>query len=116
MAAPARLCVAAIDFGWHPASQRNNGTLAADSRAVRTRSNIQTQDAAVEVVESAGKFTLTFTIDGTADVPVAIELAFRAGGKLEGVEPVPADLRCVAREECEPYSARVALTTSRGTP
>ena len=66
-----------------------NGTLADGSRAARARSNIQTQEAVVEITETAGKFALTFTIGGTDGVPVAIELAFRAGGKLEGVEPVP---------------------------
>ncbi|MBC7367909.1 MAG: hypothetical protein H7343_14040 [Undibacterium sp.] len=65
-----------------------NGTLADGSRAARARSNIQNLESVVEVTETAGKFTLTFSIEGTANVPVAIELAFRAGGKLSGVEPV----------------------------
>ena len=65
-----------------------NGTLATDSRAARARSNIQSYDAVVEVTEAGGKFTLAISVTGTADVPVAIELAFRHGGKLEGVEPV----------------------------
>ncbi len=65
-----------------------NGTLAVDSRAARARSNIQKYEAVVEVTEVAGKFTLEISISGTDDVPVAIELAFRYGGKLEGVEPV----------------------------
>ena len=66
-----------------------NGTLADGSRAARARSNVQTQEAVVAITEAAGKFTLNFTVSGTDDVPVVIELAFRAGGKLEGVEPVP---------------------------
>jgi hypothetical protein len=65
-----------------------NGTLAADSRAARAQSNVQHYEALVEVTESNGKFTLAISIAGTADVPVALELAFRHGGKLEGVEPV----------------------------
>jgi hypothetical protein len=65
-----------------------NGTLAADSRAARTQSNIQHQEAVVEITEASGKFTLTISVAGTDDVPVAIELAFRHGGKLTGVEPV----------------------------
>lgn len=65
-----------------------NGTLADGSRAKRTRSDIQTLDAVVEVTETAGKFSLAFSITGTEHVPVAIELAFRSGGKLTGVEPV----------------------------
>lgn len=66
-----------------------NGTLADGSRAKRARSNLQTLDAVVEVTESAGKFTLAISLTGTADVPVAIELAFRHGGAFTGVEPVP---------------------------
>jgi len=66
-----------------------NGTLATDSRAARARSNIQNYEAVVEVTESGGKFTLAISITGTDDVPVAVELAFRHGGKLEGVEALP---------------------------
>lgn len=65
-----------------------NGTLANDSRAARARSNIQTLDAVVEITESAGKFSLAISLTGTAEVPVSIELAFRHGGKLTGVEPI----------------------------
>ncbi|MBI5689856.1 MAG: hypothetical protein HZC55_07125 [Verrucomicrobia bacterium] len=66
-----------------------NGTLAADSKARRQQSNIQHLEAVVTVTEAAGRFTLEFSLDGTSGVPVAIELAFRHGGKLQGVEPVP---------------------------
>jgi len=66
-----------------------NGTLAADRRAVRAQSNVQTLDTAVIVEESGGGFTLSISVDGTAEVPVALELAFRRGGQLDGVEPVP---------------------------
>jgi hypothetical protein len=65
-----------------------NGTLAADSRAARARSNLQHYEAVVEITETAGAFTLAFSITGTPDVPVSLELAFRHGGKLEGVTPV----------------------------
>jgi len=63
-----------------------NGTLAVDSHAARARSNIQHYEAVVEVTELGGKFTLAIAITGTADVPVAVEFAFRHGGQLEGVE------------------------------
>lgn len=65
-----------------------NGTLASTSKALRARSNVQTLESMVTVTEDRGAFTLAFSIQGTAHVPVAIELAFRAGGTLEGVEPV----------------------------
>jgi hypothetical protein len=65
-----------------------NGTLATDSRALRARSNIQTLETVVEITESAGRFQLAITIEGTDEVPVAVELAFRHGGTLHGVKPV----------------------------
>lgn len=65
-----------------------NGTLAANSKALRARSNVQTLTSTVEVTESGGKFELAIALRGTDDVPVAIELAFRHGGTLHGVEPV----------------------------
>lgn len=66
-----------------------NGTLAADSRAARGRSNVQTLDSVVTVEERDGGLVVDVTIEGTANVPAAIELAFRRGGRVEGVEPVP---------------------------
>jgi hypothetical protein len=66
-----------------------NGTLAPDSKALRARSNVQTLRVSVVVSESDGKFRLEFSVTGTKHVPVAIELGFRHGGKLEGVEPAP---------------------------
>jgi hypothetical protein len=69
-----------------------NGTLANNSKALRARSNVQTLEAVVTISEARGKFELAFSIRGTEHVPVAIELAFRHGGKIEGVKPV-ADLK-----------------------
>jgi hypothetical protein len=66
-----------------------NGTLAPNSRALRARSNVQTLTSVVEITESDGRFELAISIRGTDHVPVAVELAFRHGGKLHGVEPVP---------------------------
>jgi hypothetical protein len=63
-----------------------NGTLAADSRAARVRSNIQHLESVAEIIERDGKFELTITLTGTDRVPVAVELAFRHGGELRGVE------------------------------
>jgi hypothetical protein len=65
-----------------------NGTLSTDSRALRTRSNVQALESVITITESAGKFSLEFSISGTDEVPVVLELAFRHGGKLTGVEPV----------------------------
>ncbi|WP_414661123.1 hypothetical protein [Horticoccus sp. 23ND18S-11] len=66
-----------------------NGTLAPNSKALRARSNVQTLQATVTITEQHGAFDLAIAIRGTAHVPVALELAFRHGGKLQGVEPVP---------------------------
>lgn len=66
-----------------------NGTLAVDGRAARAQSNIQRLRSRVAVNESDGRFRLAICVDGTEGVPVALELAFRHGGRLEGVEPVP---------------------------
>ncbi len=65
-----------------------NGTLATNSKAMRQQSNIQRLEAVVEVTEAAGKFSLSIALTGTAEVPVSVELAFRHGGKLTGVEPI----------------------------
>ncbi len=65
-----------------------NGTLAPNTKALRVRSNVQTLQSVVTITENAGKFELAISVQGTPEVPVAIELAFRTGGKLHGVEPV----------------------------
>jgi len=49
---------------------------------------VQTLDTVAIVEEAGAGFTLSLSVDGTAEVPVALELAFRRGGRLEGVEPV----------------------------
>lgn len=66
-----------------------NGTLANHSRALRTRSNVQSLEAVVSIGESAGKFDLAISVHGTDAVPVVIELIFRHGGVLHGVVPIP---------------------------
>ena len=82
------LSAAQIAHGDHT-KMAPNGTLATNSKALRQQSNIQRLEAVVEITETAGRFTLALSLTGTADVPVSIEFAFRAGGKLSGVEPVP---------------------------
>lgn len=66
-----------------------NGTLAPGSRSARAISNVQRLESVAEIVEEGGRFTLEISIHGTAGVPVAVELAFRHGGNLEGVQPLP---------------------------
>ncbi|MBE7539373.1 MAG: hypothetical protein HS122_13300 [Opitutaceae bacterium] len=65
-----------------------NGTLAVGGRAARTQSNVQHLLSRATVSEDSGRFRLQLEITGTDGVPVAVELAFRHGGRLEGVTPV----------------------------
>lgn len=65
-----------------------NGVLADSTRALRERSNIQRLESVVTVTETSGRFEVAIDITGTDQVPVAVELAFRHGGELRGVEPV----------------------------
>ena len=46
----------------------------------------QSLQAQIAVSEKAGIFTIDFDLEGTQNVPLAIEFAFRKGGKLTGVE------------------------------
>jgi hypothetical protein len=50
----------------------------------RPVSNVQTLDQRITVKEKDGVFELHFNISGHSGVPVAVEFAFRAGGKIEG--------------------------------
>ena len=63
------------------------GTVTGSRSEFRTTSNVQRLEATIEITEQAGVFNLGFSIVGTPDVPVTIELAFRHGGTLTGVEP-----------------------------
>ncbi|MBP8257921.1 MAG: hypothetical protein KAX37_11400, partial [Opitutaceae bacterium] len=65
-----------------------NGTLAVGGRAARAQSNIQHLMARAVVREESGRFSIELELSGTRGVPVAVELAFRHGGRLEGVTPV----------------------------
>ncbi|HEY1108482.1 MAG TPA: hypothetical protein VGE76_07620 [Opitutaceae bacterium] len=65
-----------------------NGTLSPEAKALRKQSNIQKLESTVTIAEEQGRFTLVFSLRGTAHVPVAVELGFRRGGTLEGVREV----------------------------
>jgi hypothetical protein len=58
------------------------------SRIKRKQSEVQEQETAVKITEKDGEISLNIKISGTDNVPVAIEMAFRKGGKLEGVTEV----------------------------
>ena len=56
-------------------------------------SDYKTLTMAVDLKEAKGGFELTFDVSGYPHVPVTIELTFRPGGKLEGVERIAAEAR-----------------------
>jgi len=55
-------------------------------RRRRKQSEIQNAYAQIAISEKGGIFELDFELGGTENVPLAIELAFRNGGRLTGVE------------------------------
>ena len=58
-------------------------------RRRRKQSEMQELKAQVTVLEQNGIFELTFELEGTDNVPLAIEIACRKGGTLEGFEKSP---------------------------
>ncbi|MEO6003912.1 MAG: hypothetical protein ABIZ04_12650 [Opitutus sp.] len=74
-----------IAQGLPPTLSATTGALAVEHRQ---RSHIQTLESLIEVSEENGRLTLKIDVRGTDNVPLAIELAFRHGGKLDGVELV----------------------------
>lgn len=57
-------------------------------RSLRPKSEIQYLKSQITIEEKQGRFSIQFDIKGTDHVPLAIELAFRPGGELTGVEEV----------------------------
>jgi hypothetical protein len=57
-------------------------------RTLRARSNGQKLESVAMITELDGRFEVAIEIAGTENVPVAVELAFRRGGQLKGVEEV----------------------------
>jgi len=55
---------------------------------LREQTEVQHLESTVTIIESNGKFVLNIRIDGTANVHIAVELGFRPGGKLAGVQPI----------------------------
>lgn len=56
-----------------------------EDRKKRGMSEVQQLQAKVVISEKEGVFTLEFVVEGTDNVPLAIELGFRNGGQLAGV-------------------------------
>ena len=57
-------------------------------RSLRLKSEIQQLTSRVLIKEEDGKFTFFIDIQGTNNVPVAVEMGFRHGGVLSGVKKI----------------------------
>ncbi|HKI89210.1 MAG TPA: hypothetical protein VKA38_09290 [Draconibacterium sp.] len=70
-----------------------------EDRKRRAKSEVQNLKAKVTVAEKDGIFGLDFHVEGTDNVPLAIELAFRNGGILSGVEKSTQDANAFLLKE-----------------
>lgn len=59
------------------------------TQKTRPRSEVSQFEQSAVVEEAEGGYNLRIRSSGTELVPITIEIAFRPGGKLEGVKPVP---------------------------
>jgi len=64
------------------------GDLSKMPRIIRPKSEVQNLSYQVEISEHEEGILVDFDIKGTEGVPVTLELIFRPGGKLKGVNPV----------------------------
>jgi hypothetical protein len=72
-----------------PEARRADGAWDPGDRARRPQTEVQRLVSRLVVRESAGAFEIDADVTGTDRVPLAIELGFRRGGALSGVEPLP---------------------------
>ncbi len=70
-------------------------------RASREQSEVQELDSTITLKESQGTFEIHIQIEGTDNVPVAVELGFRKGGELLGATPIPEVLDAYLLKEGE---------------
>jgi hypothetical protein len=82
----------------------------------RPRTEISRFEQRVEFREGDGGFDLRVLSIGTKNVPMTIEIAFREGGKLEGVEPVAhqADAYLLRGEEARYRVGKDVIRVSSG--
>ena len=72
-----------------PEARHPDGAWDPGDRARRPQTEVQHCRSRVVVRESKGAFEIDVDVAGTDRVPLAIELGFRRGGALSGVEPLP---------------------------
>jgi hypothetical protein len=58
-------------------------------RDLRATSEVQALSSTITICEWNGRLNVYFDVGGTDHVPLAVELAFRIGGQLSGVKPLP---------------------------
>lgn len=68
------------------------GDLSKMPRIMRPKSEVQNLNYQVEISEHEDGINIDFDIKGTEGVPVTLELIFRPGGKLKGVNPIAGKL------------------------
>ncbi len=67
-----------------PEDRRPDGNWNLTPRSLRARSNLSHLRSSVEIREVEGGCELTVSMDGVDQVPMAVEITLRAGGKLTG--------------------------------
>jgi hypothetical protein len=72
-----------------PEARHPDGAWDPADRARRRQSEVQPLVSRLVIREAAGAFEIDVDVAGTDRVPLAIELGFRRGGALAGVEPLP---------------------------
>ena len=72
-----------------PEARQVDGAWDPGDRARRPQTEVQRLFSRLVVRETAGAFEIDVEVTGTDRVPLAIELGFRRGGALSGVEPLP---------------------------
>ncbi len=60
-----------------------------ESRRRRRQSDICVLEQSADVTEVKNGFSLRLRAEGTSGVPIAVELCFREGGRLNGCRPIP---------------------------
>ncbi|HYK90403.1 MAG TPA: hypothetical protein VE398_16630 [Acidobacteriota bacterium] len=65
-------------------ARREDGDWSRMDMSKRSRSEVQTLESKVTLVEQEGRFEIEFAVTGCDRVPVAVELGFRRGGQLKG--------------------------------
>ena len=74
---------------YQPVAEKITARTWDESRRRRRQSEVCRLEQSADVTEVTNGFRLHLRADGTRGVPVAIELSFRDGGRLDGCRPIP---------------------------